>query len=116
MRFFPAFLSFFLCFLSPAFAGEMISVELGRGFSGKAAVLSALVRMAPQPNGKALLLFPGWPGIPRIEDRAGVPAFSYLQEHFEEMQPALHAAGISTVQAGPADYRAGRQSLVGSLR
>lgn len=81
----------------PAVAREVISVDLGRESGGKPVVMSALVAMAPEPNGKALLLFPGWPGIPRIENRAGVPAFYYLQEHFEEMQPVLHAAGIATV-------------------
>lgn len=77
--------------------GEVISVDLNRESRGKPVVMSALVSMAPQPNGKALLLFPGWPGIPRIEDRDGTPSFYYLQQHFEEMRPTLHAAGISTV-------------------
>ena len=46
--------------------GEVFSVDLNRESRGKPVVMSALVSMAPQPNGKALLLFPGWPGIPRI--------------------------------------------------
>lgn len=81
----------------PAVAREVISVDLGRESGGKPVVMSALVAMAPEPNGKALLLFPGWPGIPRIENREGVPSFYYLQPHFEEMRPILHAAGITTV-------------------
>lgn len=85
------------CFIKPALAREVISVDLGREYGGKPVVMSALVGMAPQPNGKALLLFPGWPGIPRIENRDGSPFFYYLQSHFEEMRPILHAAGISTV-------------------
>jgi hypothetical protein len=80
-----------------AMAREVISVDLQRTHEGQPVVISALLQLSPQPNGRALLIFPGWPGIPRIETKEGVPSFYYLQEHFEKMRPALHAAGISTV-------------------
>lgn len=83
--------------LSCALAREVLTVDLQRIHAGQAVVMSALVHIAPQPNGKALLIFPGWPGIPRIESKDGAPTFYYLQEHFEKMRPALLAAGISTV-------------------
>ena len=76
-------------------ANEVISVALDRQHDAKPVVISALLQMAPQPNGKALFVFPGWPGIPRIETKDGAPAYLYLQEHVEKMRPALHAAGIS---------------------
>jgi hypothetical protein len=75
----------------------VITAELDRSNEGKPIVISALVEMAPQPNGRALFIFPGWPGIPRIELKDGVPAFLYLQEHVQFMRAALHAQGISTV-------------------
>jgi hypothetical protein len=85
------------CFFAIANAREVVTVELDRMSGGQPVVISALVQMAPQPNAKALFIFPGWPGIPRIEQKEGAPAFLYLQEHFEKMRPTLHAAGISTV-------------------
>jgi hypothetical protein len=74
---------FGFCCIFSAFAREVISAELDRSNEGKAIVISALVEMAPQPNGKALFIFPGWPGIPRIELKDGAPAFLYLQEHVQ---------------------------------
>ena len=76
-------------------ANEVIGVSLDRQLDAKPVVMSALVQMAPQPNGKVLLVFPGWPGIPRIESKDGAPAYLYLQAHVELMRPSLHAAGIS---------------------
>ena len=58
-----------------AMAREVISVDLQRTHEGQPVVISALLQLAPQPNGKALLIFPGWPGIPRIETKEGVPSF-----------------------------------------
>lgn len=86
-----------LALLPQAFSAEVVSVTLNRQIDDKPVVISALVQMAEKPNGKAILIFPGWPGIPRIEDNKGTPRYLYLQEHFEEMAPTLHAAGISTV-------------------
>ena len=80
-----------------AWSREVITADLARTHEGQPVVISALLQMAPQPNGRAVLIFPGWPGIPRIETKEGMPSFFYLQEHFEKMRPALHAAGISTV-------------------
>ena len=88
---------FSFCCIFSALAREVITAELDRSNEGKPIVISALVEMAPQPNGKALFIFPGWPGIPRIELKDGAPAFLYLQEHVQFMRAALHAQGISTV-------------------
>ena len=88
-------LSVSLLWASLANANEVIGVSLDRQLDAKPVVMSALVQMAPQPNGKVLLVFPGWPGIPRIESKDGAPAYLYLQAHVELMRPALHAAGIS---------------------
>ena len=80
-----------------AHAKEVVSVELARKSGDKPITISALIQMAPQPNGTALFIFPGWPGIPRIEVKNGEPAYLYLQAHVELMRPTLEAAGISTV-------------------
>ena len=73
---------FSFCCIFSAFAREVISAELDRSNEGKAIVISALVEMAPQPNGKALFIFPGWPGIPRIELKDGTP-FAALRRLFD---------------------------------
>jgi pimeloyl-ACP methyl ester carboxylesterase len=57
--------------------------------------MRGLLDPAPQPNGKLLMVFPGWPGIPRIEVKDGRPSFLYLQQHVQELKPLLHQAGIS---------------------
>lgn len=80
-----------------ALAGEVLSATLNRQSGDKPVVISAFVQMAEKPNGKAILIFPGWPGIPRIEEKDGKPSYLYLQEHFEEMGPLLRAEGITTV-------------------
>ncbi|MFM8546066.1 MAG: hypothetical protein ACKODB_00335 [Betaproteobacteria bacterium] len=76
-------------------AREVIEASLQRSPGASSAVIRGLLDRAPQPNGKLLLVFPGWPGIPRIEVREGRPAWLYLQQHVEEMKPLLHEAGIS---------------------
>lgn len=90
-------LCMYLTLIPQTYAGELVSAVLNRQMDGKPVVISALVQMADKPNGKAILIFPGWPGIPRIEEYKGAPSYLYLQEHFEEMAPTLHQAGISTV-------------------
>lgn len=80
---------------SGASAKEVVEAVLGRPPGTPEAVIRGLLDPAPQPNGKLLLVFPGWPGIPRIENRDGRPAWLYLQQHVEEMKPLLHQAGIS---------------------
>ncbi|MFM1926313.1 MAG: hypothetical protein RIT44_2119 [Pseudomonadota bacterium] len=86
-----------LALMSHALANEVLTVDLSREANGKPVVISAWVESPAKPNGKALLIFPGWPGIPRIEQVMGRPSFMYLQEHVQEMAPTLHAAGITTV-------------------
>lgn len=85
------------CSIFSTYAAEVISVELNRTYKDKPIVLSAFVEMAPQPNGRALFIFPGWPGIPRIESKNGTPSYLYLQAHVQLMRNSLHAQGISTV-------------------
>lgn len=97
MRLIFALVCVHLALIPQAFSREVISVTLGRQINDKPVVISALVQIAEKPNGKAILIFPGWPGIPRIEENNGTPSYLYLQEHFEEMAPTLLAAGISTV-------------------
>lgn len=86
-----------LALMSQAMGNEVLTVDLSREASGKPVVISAWVQYPEKPNGKALLIFPGWPGIPRIEEVMGRPTFMYLQEHVQEMSPTLQAAGITTV-------------------
>ena len=84
---------------------EVVEAQLLRPSEGAPAAIRGLVDPAPQPNGRVLLVFPGWPGIPRIEVKDGLPSFLYLQQHVQEMRPILHAAGISIVTVdcpGPA--------------
>ena len=50
---------FSFCCIFSAVAREVITAELDRSNEGKPIVISALVEMAPQPNGKALFIFPG---------------------------------------------------------
>ena len=88
-------LSVSLLWASLANANEVIGVSLDRQHDAKPVVMSALLQMAPQPNGKVLLVFPGWPGIPRIESKDGTPAYLYLQAHVELMRPALPSEVIS---------------------
>jgi hypothetical protein len=54
-----------------AWSREVITADLARTHEGQPVVMSALLQMAPQPNGRAVLIFPGWPGIPRIETKEG---------------------------------------------
>jgi hypothetical protein len=86
-----------ICCIVSSYAAEVVSVELNRTYKDKPIVISAWVDMAPQPNGKALFVFPGWPGIPRIELKDGTPSFLYLQAHVQLMRDELHAKGISVV-------------------
>ena len=79
----------------PALAREVIDAVLPRTQGDRPVAIRGLLDPAPQPNGKLLMVFPGWPGIPRIEVRDGKPAWLYLQQHVEEMKPLLHQAGIS---------------------
>ena len=81
--------------LMPALAYQVLEVRLPRGDAEKPVFLRGLLDLSPQPNGKLLMVFPGWPGIPRIELRDGKPSWLYLQQHVQEMRPVLHAAGIS---------------------
>ena len=97
MRPIITFLWMQLALMSHALANEVLTVDLSREAGGKPVVISAWVQSPEKPNGKALLVFPGWPGIPRIEEVMGRPSFMYLQEHVQEMAPTLHAAGITTV-------------------
>lgn len=86
----------FLALTSPGVsARDIVEAVVERPSGASPAVMRGLLDPAPQPNGKLLLVFPGWPGIPRIEMRDGRPAWLYLQQHVEEMKPLLHAAGIS---------------------
>lgn len=78
-----------------AHAREVVETTVERPSGSPAAVIRGLLDAAPQPNGKLLLVFPGWPGIPRIKTREGRPAWLYLQQHLEELKPLLHQAGIS---------------------
>ena len=80
-----------------ASAWEVIEAALPRSAQGQAVAIRGLLDAAPKPNGRVLLVFPGWPGIPRIETKDGRPSFLYLQQHVQEMVPVLHAAGISVV-------------------
>lgn len=79
----------------PAQAWQVIEAPLSRPEGQPAAVIRGLLDLAPSPNGKLLMVFPGWPGIPRIELKDGRPSWLYLQQHVEEMKPVLHQAGIS---------------------
>lgn len=74
---------------------QVVEALSARSKSDQKVVIRGLLDLAPQPNGNILMVFPGWPGIPRIELRNGQPAFFYLQQHVERMRPILHAAGIS---------------------
>ncbi len=76
-------------------AREVVEATVERATEAPPALIRGLLDAAPQPNSKLLLVFPGWPGIPRIETREGRPAWLYLQQHVEEMKPLLHQAGIS---------------------
>lgn len=76
-------------------AREVVEAVVERPSGTPPAFIRGLLDPAPQANGKLLLVFPGWPGIPRIELRDGRPAWMYLQQHVEEMKPLLHKAGIS---------------------
>ena len=76
---------------------EVVTVELDRQIDDKQIVISALVRSPSSPNGKAIFLFPGWPGIPRIETKNEADSYFHLQEHFEEITAELNAAGITAV-------------------
>jgi hypothetical protein len=80
-----------------ALAWKVVEAQLPRPSERTNAAIRGLLDPAPQPNGRALLVFPGWPGIPRIEVKDGRPSFLYLQQHVQEMKPILHAAGISIV-------------------
>jgi hypothetical protein len=82
---------------STASAREVVEAKLPRSTEGASAAIRGLVDAAPQPKGRALLVFPGWPGIPRIEVQDGRPTFLYLQQHVQDMRHILHAAGISIV-------------------
>lgn len=74
---------------------EVIEAPLPRSSADKPVAIRGLLDPAPQPNGKLLMVFPGWPGIPRIEVKDGRPSFLYLQQHVQELKPLLHQAGIS---------------------
>ncbi len=74
---------------------QVVEALSARSKSEQKVVIRGLLDTAPQANGNVLMVFPGWPGIPRIELRNGQPAFFYLQQHVERMRPVLHAAGIS---------------------
>lgn len=74
---------------------EVIEASLPRSTTDKPALMRGLLDPAPQPNGKLLMVFPGWPGIPRIEVKDGRPSWLYLQQHVQELKPLLHRAGIS---------------------
>jgi hypothetical protein len=74
---------------------EVIEAPLPRSSADKPVAMRGLLDPAPQPNGKLLMVFPGWPGIPRIEVKDGRPSFLYLQQHVQEFKPLLHQAGIS---------------------
>ncbi len=80
-------------------AQQVIEARLDRTTADGPVQIRGLLNMAPRPNGKLLVLFPGWPGNPRIELKDGKPSYMYLQEHFEEIRPQLEAAGISTMTA-----------------
>lgn len=80
---------------SSAWAREVVEASLPRSDGQKAVAIRGLLDPAPQPNGKLLMVFPGWPGIPRIELKDGRPSWLYLQQHVEELKPLLHQAGIS---------------------
>ena len=74
---------------------QVVEASSARSKGEQKVVIRGLLDLAPQANGNVLMVFPGWPGIPRIELRNGQPAFFYLQQHVERMRPVLHAAGIS---------------------
>ena len=80
-----------------ALAVEVIEASLPRADGSRPAVMRGLLDAAPQANGKLLMVFPGWPGIPRIELKDGKPSWLYLQQHVQELKPLLHAAGISVM-------------------
>jgi hypothetical protein len=46
---------------------EVIEASLPRTEGSRPVVMRGLLDAAPQANGKLLMVFPGWPGIPRIE-------------------------------------------------
>ena len=74
---------------------QVVEALSARSQGDQKVMIRGLLDQAPQPNGNVLMVFPGWPGIPRIELKNGQPAFFYLQQHVERMRPTLHAAGIS---------------------
>ncbi len=110
---------------TPCLALQVIEAPVSRPEGQPAAVIRGLLDLAPAPNGKVLMVFPGWPGIPRIELKDGRPSWLYLQQHVQEMRPLLHQAGISVLtvdcptdqwgQRGPSptacddDYRSSMQ-------
>ncbi len=76
---------------------QVVEALSARSQGEQKVMIRGLLDQAPQPNGNVLMVFPGWPGIPRIELKNGQPAFFYLQQHVERMRPALHVAGISVL-------------------
>lgn len=76
---------------------QVVEAPSARSVGDRKVVIRGLLDRAQQPNGSVLMVFPGWPGIPRIESRNGQPAFFYLQQHVERMRPMLQAAGISVL-------------------
>ncbi len=82
---------------TPCLALQVIEAPVSRPEGQPAAVIRGLLDLAPAPNGKVLMVFPGWPGIPRIELKDGRPSWLYLQQHVQEMRPLLHQAGISVL-------------------
>ncbi len=74
---------------------QVIEAQSARSQPERPVAIRGLLDLAAQANGRVLMVFPGWPGIPRIEQRNGQPNFMYLQQHVERMRPTLHAAGIS---------------------
>lgn len=65
---------------------EVIEASLPRSTTDKPALMRGLLDPAPQSNGKLLMVFPGWPGIPRIEVKDGRPSWLYLQQHVQELR------------------------------
>jgi hypothetical protein len=85
-----------LALLAPsALALQVLEASVERSTAQGPVVIRGLYDPAPQPNGKLLMVFPGWPGIPRIELREGRPAWLFRQHHVEELKHLLHQAGIS---------------------
>lgn len=85
-----------IALLAPsAMAMQVLEAPVQRAPGQVPAVIRGLFDPAPQPNGRLLMVFPGWPGIPRIELKEGRPAWMYRQQHVEELKPLLHQAGIS---------------------